>query len=381
MTGNDLSVYIHIPFCSRICPYCNFSVVKDSHKFEKQKYIEKVLEEIEDYDELLSSSSLVAIYFGGGTPSTLHPSMLQKCIDAIVNRCAFTSKNLEVTIEINPESIHSDYILQLANTSINRASIGVQSFSDTELRELKRAHSAKQALRSIESVAKIISNISIDLMYETPMQTQATAAITARTLPSLPISHISLYNMTIDPGSSFYTVKKRIRPTIPNEDQSAHIAAMLECGIQAARLKQYELSAYSLPGCEAVHNKRYWQNKNTLGIGVSSWSFIDGKRYQNTPMYDRYLMASAESRITYTETLQPAKFLREKIAIGLRLFEGVKKVELHDEYYSLSAVEQNQLQDAIQALMHEKLITQAVDTLCLTPKGKAFYDDVGSALI
>lgn len=314
-----MSIYFHIPFCTRKCPYCHFYVT--ANKTESKELLLHALRlEWELERSKLDGKKIVSIYFGGGTPSLFGPEALYKILKWI------DPSDCEITLEANPEEITLPLMQAFAAIGINRVSIGVQSLHDPTLQTLGRKHSAQKAIDAIlHTAAAGISNITIDLMYEIPGQTLESWQHTLTQLNSLPLTHLSLYNLTFEPETVFFKKKEKLSPLLPPPETNL---AMLETAIshlEQIGLKRYEISAFAKPGLESRHNTGYWTGRPFLGFGPSAFSYWEGKRYRNISDLKKYASAleAHHSPVDFEETLSYPASLHELLAIRLRLLSGV----------------------------------------------------------
>lgn len=316
-SGNhDYSLYFHIPFCTQKCGYCHFYVIPNQQRYHAL-YMEALKKEWELRSPLLPrDGKLVSIYFGGGTPSLLG----QENIDTILSWIS-PADDVEITLEANPETT-------VPTGGINRVSLGVQSFDPTLLTTLTRTHTAVQAIQTVHQLADSgIHNITIDLMYDLPGQTLQSWEATLDTALTLPIQHLSLYNLTIEPHTSFYKQKEKLKPRLPNGEVSLQ---MLETAIQkleAGGLQRYEISAFAQSGFTSRHNTGYWQGRPFLGFGPSAFSYWEGARFRNGSHLHRYAKKLFDSSdpVDFHEKLDPLAQLKERVAVQLRLLDGVER--------------------------------------------------------
>ena len=375
MTGKSLSVYIHVPFCSRKCPYCHFYVQKGKES-EFETFTKRICKEWEDRANLLESGEIVSIYFGGGTPSLLSPLQLEKILKTITKGPFPISSSCEITLEANPEKISQTLMEEIHSAGFNRLSIGVQSFDDAQLKTLGRTHESSQAKEAVYYAQKAgIENITIDLMYELPKQTLATWKKSVDTAASLPISHLSLYNLTFEPGTLFHRKQKELFPSLPSDEEAL---SMLEYGVEAfeaAGLHRYEISAFAREGYESVHNTGYWTGRPFLGIGPSAFSYIDGRRFQNIPNLKKWgeKVDASVSPESFSEKLPKEQREKELLAVELRLLKGVD--------LTVRAPFSSSLESSVDRLIKEGLIQRDENTLSLTSLGHRFYDTVGREII
>lgn len=370
-----ISLYFHVPFCSKKCPYCHFYVTT-SKKEAQKRYIEALLKEWKQKLPLLQGRVIYSIYFGGGTPSQLDPTLFSPLFEAIFNSSLIFHPNLEVTFEANPEDLSLTYLKTLKQLPVNRLSMGVQSFHDDTLKVLDRQHNAKTALDAIHFAHDVgFSNISIDLMYDLPHQTIASWSSTLKTLKNLPITHLSLYNLTIEPQTVFYKKRKILEPFIPDESKSLHLLNTAVETFEESGLSRYEISAFAKPGLHSKHNTGYWLGREFLGLGPSAFSYFQKKRFRNICDLNKYISYSHEEKTTtdFEEKLEEEASIRELLAIRLRLKEGVDL-----SYFPSFSKE---LVKEISKLQEDGLLQKEQNNLSLTTKGFLFYDTVAEALI
>jgi oxygen-independent coproporphyrinogen-3 oxidase len=365
---NPYSLYFHLPFCRRKCPYCHFFVLPDKVEL-KDSLLEALELEWKSISSKREHKELVSIYFGGGTPTLMGPAALEKILKWIE-----IPADCEITLEANPEEVTLPLMQAFAAVGINRVSIGVQSLDDSSLNTLERQHTAKKALLAIENTYQAgISNISIDLMYDLPGQTLTSWEKTLAQVQHLPITHLSLYNLTIEPHTAFFKRKKELIPLLPSPDTSL---AMLEAATSSlTHLKRYEISAFAKPGFASRHNTGYWTGRPFLGLGPSAFSYWDKKRFRNAANLSHYAKAlqKGDSPIDFEEELPYPDSLNELLAIHLRLLEGV-------DLTTFSPLPEATHQALLQLEAQGWLILSPTRAQ-LTAQGLLFYDSVAEALI
>jgi len=366
--SEPVGLYVHVPFCRKKCPYCHFFVLPDNEESQISYHV-ALLEELFQYKQQLGEFPIRSLYFGGGTPS------LYEGIGDFLEELNPPS-DIEITIEANPEDISLDKMEQFRLLGINRVSIGVQSLVDSELLVLGRTHSRVRAIDAVwETYTAGFSNISIDLMYELPFQTEESFNKTLTTLEKLPITHLSLYNLTFEQNTVFTKQKKTLLPHVPSGRSSSKMLKNAVSTLESMGLARYEISAFAKPGFEAVHNTGYWQGTPFIGLGPSAFSFLGGARYKNVAHLKKYMQALDQGTfpIDFYEKLPEADALAERLAVHLRLFNGVN---MH-EFPSLPS----DLKNRVETLQTEGLLRTKDNRLMLTSKGKLFYDTVGAGLI
>ncbi|MCI5053103.1 MAG: radical SAM family heme chaperone HemW [Simkaniaceae bacterium] len=346
MTG---SLYIHVPFCKKRCPYCHFYVTTALSR-QKKTYLKALKQEIDQNSEFFNKYPLESIYFGGGTPSQLTPDEIGEILSWIPH-----DPSIEITLEANPED-PAHY------PGVNRLSFGLQSLHNPTLKILGRSHTAQQAIAAIN--ASKVENISIDLMYELPNQTLESWEQTLIGLRHLPITHLSLYNLTIEPNTPFY--RKRDELVLPSNEVGAEMLEMAMEHFDKLGLKRYEISAFAKPGYESIHNSGYWSWRPFLGVGPSAFSFIDGRRFRNPCSLKKWAEALKPD---FEEKLPEDEAMRERVAIGLRRLEGI----------SLELVPSAIMED-LQRLEKRGFLT-LTKRAQLTELGLLHYDTVGQEII
>ncbi len=358
----DVSIYFHIPFCTKKCPYCHFYVIPNQKSFHEILDVGLSLE-WERQLPLLLNKRIVSIYFGGGTP-TLFVDGIQKILEKIAQQ--FTL-DCEITVEANPEDASFELFEKLKACKVNRISLGVQSLDDRSLQTLERIHSAKKAEEAILLAAQAgFVNISIDLMYDLPDQTEASWMYSLSKLESLPIQHLSLYNLTIEPHTAFY--KRRNSLTFPTGETSLRFLTRAVEQLESLGLKRYEISAFGRP---SVHNVGYWTGRPFLGFGPSAFSFWNGERFRNCANLQRYTRALKEGKspVDFREKLQEEQRIREKIAIQLRLLDGI------------DANLPTHVLETLEVLVNQNLLMKKNGRIFLTDLGLLFHDTVASQIV
>jgi putative oxygen-independent coproporphyrinogen III oxidase len=269
----EIGIYIHWPFCEKKCPYCDFnSHVRDN--INHLKWLKAYLNELRYYASETSERVISSVFFGGGTPSLMKPSVIEKILDEIQSlwHC---SKDMEVTAEANPSSSETQLFKDFRGAGINRLSIGVQSLNNQSLMFLGRLHNADDARKAIKAATKIFPRISFDLIYALPGQTPITWKKELASAIKIAEGHLSLYQLTIEPGTEFH--KKRIKAA--NEDIGAALYELTQEIIDNAGLPAYEISNHAKKGQESRHNLIYWRGGDYLGIGPGAHARIANQKY------------------------------------------------------------------------------------------------------
>ena len=273
--GGDLGVYVHVPFCERVCPYCDFAVVAAGRgplgAAREARYLAALLRELEGRRASCAGRSLATIYLGGGTPSLLRPETLARLIAAL--RAAFPGEPAEVTLELNPGTLECERLPGFRAAGVSRLSIGVQSFGAAVLRRLGRAHPAADCHRTLRAArAAGFRRVSLDLIFGAPGQNEADVLRDAEAALAHGPEHISAYALTVEPGTPLARAVAEGRVRLPGDDACAGMMSALAQRLEAAGLCRYELSSFARPGCEARHNRRYWRRQPVLGLGPGAHS-------------------------------------------------------------------------------------------------------------
>ncbi len=321
-------LYIHIPFCESKCIYCDFySMANNNHLIDK--YIDALLVEAVLRKKELNSETLTTAYLGGGTPSLLSITQLSKLVNGLKKVFDFSEVE-EFTIEVNPDDVTADYIQQAKSLGINRVSMGVQSFSDEDLRFINRRHTAKQATDAIHIINKAgIDNISIDLIYGIPGQNIEMWKNNVDTAISLSVQHISAYTLMYEDGARLSVMRSLGKIT---EMDDAVVAAMYDYLV--AQLKSngyihYEISNFALPGLHSRHNSSYWNLTPYLGLGVAAHSFDGTVRRFNPSNLKMYLDTLGEGKLCVeVENITEAERYDEYVMLRLRTADGIDADEL-----------------------------------------------------
>ncbi len=375
----DVSLYFHIPFCSKKCDYCHFFVLPDKQPL-KEQFLFALATEWKMRLPQLDGKRIVSIYFGGGTPSRLDPIHLQTILDTIFASGLDIAADCEITIEANPEDATLPLMRQYHSMGINRISLGIQSLDDSQLGILSRQHSAQKGISAIlQAYEAGIENISIDLMYDLPHQSLESWQRTLQRLQALPITHLSLYNLTFEPHTVFFKRKKELTPHLPTQEQSLELLQGAILAIEALGLKRYEISAFARPEKQSRHNTGYWTGRPFLGFGPSAFSYWEGRRFSNVSNLSRYSQSLIDGAfpIDFEEQLSYPQNLTELFAVRIRLNEGVDLKQFEKCHGALP----EGYASILQRLLEKGWTRQNEGVYALTEEGMLFYDSVAAELI
>lgn len=317
------SLYIHIPFCKKLCGYCDFfKTVSLTHK---DAVLRRMAEEMAERATMLEGTTLKTIYFGGGTPTVCTPEEIGSLL-ATAARLFDCSEVEEVTVEANPDDLTEEYLRGLREVGINRLSIGIQSFRDADLEFMNRRHNARQAVEAVQRARNVgFDNISIDLIYGLPTATLEEWRGVAESAAALGVEHISAYHLTIEERTPF---GKKGVCTTPEELSDKEYEVLCQV-LQKAGYDHYEISNFALPDRRSKHNSAYWRGTPYLGLGPGAHSF-DGKstRSWNVPSIKSYLEGVAPE----SETLSATERYEEVVMVSLRTAEGVDLTLLEEQF-------------------------------------------------
>ena len=326
LAAPPLSLYVHLPWCVRKCPYCDFnSHAAPARGIPEQAYLAALLEDLELAARGCEGRPLVSIFFGGGTPSLFSATSIGRVVDRAA-RLLGAVGDLEVTLEANPGTVERGRFAGYRDAGVTRVSLGAQSFDDRRLRDLGRIHACDETLAAVDELrAAQLDNFNLDLMYALPRQTLDEALADLEQAIGLEPAHISHYHLTLEPG----TVFERRPPPLPDQDVAYAMQDACQARLGAAGYRHYEVSAYARPGRECRHNLNYWRFGDYLGIGagahgkvtdVSSGAIVRSARVRQPA---RYLAASdAAQRIEATRAVAPADLAFEFCLNALRLTDG-----------------------------------------------------------
>ncbi|MFD1705462.1 radical SAM family heme chaperone HemW [Siminovitchia sediminis] len=317
------SAYIHIPFCEQICHYCDFNKFF-LHTQPVDEYLQLLEKEFKLYIEQIPDLSLKTIFVGGGTPTALSADQLEVLCSAIRRNLPFEGG--EFTFEANPGDLTEEKLRVLADHGVNRLSLGVQSFNDSLLKKIGRSHQVKDVYRSIRLAQKAgFSNISIDLIYALPGQTLEDFAETLKKAIELDLPHYSGYSLLVEPKTVFYNLMRKGQLRLPGEDQEAAMYEMLIDEMAKSGHDQYEISNFSNPGFQSIHNLVYWNNEEYIGFGAGAHGYVRGIRYSNYGPLKKYMNPLEKGSLPIIEqhTVTDQEKMEEEMFLGLRKRSGV----------------------------------------------------------
>ena len=375
MSQKPTSAYVHIPFCTQICYYCDFSKV-----FIKNQPVDDYLTALISEFNYYNIHDLKTLYIGGGTPTAISAEQLDYLLSNLEKQINLEMLE-EFTIEANPGDLTPEKIEVLKKSAVNRVSLGVQTFFDKQLKQIGRSHNEAQIYESIDALkAAGLTNISIDLIYALPNQTMEQVEENVCKALALDIPHLSLYSLILENHTVFMNKQRRGRLHLPNEDIEADMFTYIINELEKNGFEHYEISNFTKPGFESRHNLMYWDNVEYYGVGAGASGYLDGVRYRNRGPIQHYLKAIAEhghSRlgedILSKEEMMEEEFflgLRKKSGISISHFEAKFGVGFEERYGQIVA-----------DLVKDGLLIHEDDTIRMTKKGLFLGDTVAEKFI
>ena len=368
-------IYIHIPFCKQACHYCDFHFSTSMKK--KDEMVLALAKEISMRKEEFKNDIVETIYFGGGTPSILTIEDLRLLIDEVFKNYNVI-ENPEITVEANPDDLDNETIRQLANSSINRLSIGIQSFFEDDLKMMNRAHNAEEAKKCLEEATKHFDNISLDLIYGIPGMSNEKWIQNIETALSFGIPHISSYALTVEPKTALHSfIQKGIIAQPEDEVAQEHFEILVE-KLEEAGFIHYELSNFGKENYFSKNNSSYWLGKKYIGIGPSAHSYDGEKRGWNVSNNTLYIKSIQEGKLPLeTETLSKTDRYNEYVMTGLRTIWGISLDRIQNEF---GPTYLDYLNQQAAKYIEDHLLFVDENILRTTRKGKFLSDGIASDL-
>lgn len=378
----ELGIYIHIPFCIKKCDYCDFISYTNCYDLQ-EKYVKKLIEEIEENRDLLKNNFISTIYIGGGTPSSIKPEFIKKILDKIYEICEISQISekikIETTIEVNPGTTTRNNLQLYKNCGINRLSIGLQSTNDNILEAIGRIHNYKQFLDTYKWAKEAgFKNINVDLMLGLPGQDIEILKESLENIVNLqPMpNHISVYSLIVEEGTKIEQNINLGKLKLPDDEEERKQYHYTKNYLELNGYKHYEISNFAKPGFESKHNMNCWKQKQYVGFGVAAHSYVNGIRYANTTDLKEYLNIKEnpkEKNFKKIKTVEEKqnKFDMEKefMMLGLRKLEGIS-ISKFEEKFGENPI--YLFRNELQKLVEENLLEVDLDDIRLTNKGLDF---------
>ena len=369
-----LALYVHWPFCVSKCPYCDFnSHVRES--VDQATWRDALLADLAHEAALMPGRTLGSIFFGGGTPSLMPPETVAAVISAAAAAWRFED-DIEITLEANPSSVEAARFADIAAAGVNRVSLGLQALDNAALHFLGRAHDVTEGLAALDTAQACFARVSFDLIYARPHQSLAAWEAELARAIGFGTEHLSLYQLTIEPGTRFATEAAAGRIVIPDGDAGADLFELTRTLTRAAGLPAYEISNHARPGSESRHNLVYWRYQEYLGIGPGAHGRRGGMATVRHKKPENWMSAVTRNQhgLQIEEPLAPHTRATEALLMGLRLREGV---DLH-RIAKLGAANVDRIVDraATERLADQGLLTRTADRLTITDAGMLLLDAI-----
>lgn len=375
MMKRPTSAYVHIPFCTQICYYCDFSKVFIKNQ-PVDEYLAALMEEVRFYD----LPPLKTLYIGGGTPSALSAEQLDYLLSNLENLLDLSQVE-EFTIEANPGDLTGEKIAVLRTSKCNRVSLGVQTFDDRMLKKIGRSHNQAQIYETISALkAAGFHNISIDLIYALPGQTMDQVKDNVGRALALDIPHMSLYSLILENHTVFMNRQRRGNLHLPNEDVESDMFEYILQELEKNGFEHYEISNFTKPGFESRHNLMYWDNAEYFGLGAGASGYLAGMRYRNRGPIQHYLKAIRENGHArlHEEYLSQVEQMEEEMFLGLRKKSGISVARFEEKYATSFEERYGQV---VSELKDEGLLQEENGFIRMTKKGLFLGDTVAERFI
>lgn len=367
------SAYIHIPFCVKICTYCDFNKYFIQNQPVDQ-YLDCLIKEMKQSEV----RSLETVFVGGGTPTALSYEQLEKLLTAITE--IFEIKG-EFSFEANPDELTLEKVQLLKDYGVNRLSMGVQTFKPELLEILGRSHKTEDIYRAVSNARQVgIPSISLDLMYHLPQQSLEDFKDSLEKALSMDIDHISSYGLILEPKTQFYNLYRKGQLKIPNEDVGEEMYEYLLKRMHETELHQYEISNFGKKGHESEHNKVYWKNEGYYGFGAGASGYVNGERYNNVNPVNHYIKKIQNNERPILDSVYPTESeqMEEEMFLGLRMNQGVSRKRFNQKF---NKTIDDVYDEAIKDLKQRKLIYDTGDYISLTERGKVIGNLVFEAFL
>ncbi|MBC1595161.1 radical SAM family heme chaperone HemW [Listeria seeligeri] len=371
---NTSAVYIHIPFCEHICYYCDFNKVFLEGQ-PVDEYVDLLIKEMQITAANKQMEPIDTVFVGGGTPTTLNEAQIAKLCTAIQE--IFPMKEeVEFSFEANPGDLSVAKVQTMKDYGVNRISMGVQSFNNDLLKKIGRIHTVKDVYQSVENMRTVgFENVSIDLIFSLPGQTEADFQDTLNQALALDLPHYSAYSLIIEPKTIFYNLMQKGKLFLPGQDAEANMYDLLLVEMEKHGRKQYEISNFAKEGFESKHNITYWSNEHYYGFGAGAHGYIGNTRYSNFGPIKKYMEPLQENKLPVFQQkeLTLKEKMEEEMFLGLRKVSGVSKAGFQRKFgQDLDATFQN----AIQKTMAKGWLENNEENVALTRNGRFLGNNV-----
>ena len=391
------AAYIHVPFCRRRCYYCDFPISVVGDKVEAgdgaasvmiEEYLAALIKDIQLTPNV--GQPLKTLFFGGGTPSLLSPVQLEMIIKAISTR--FGMAKPEISMEIDPGTFNRDRLQGYLDVGLNRFSLGVQTFDEELLKICGRSHTYTDVMTAVEIIKQLeVNNFSLDLISGLPHQTLEHCLTSLKQAVAIAPNHLSCYDLVLEPVTAFGKQYQPGETPLPDDDVTAEMYRLTQQTLTAAGYQHYEVSNYSQPGYQCLHNRVYWENKPYYGFGMGAAGYVVGKRFTRPKTRREYYHWLEQGAIIDAPTISATDYLLETLMLGLRLAEGINLSQFKSEiveqiwaclqpYYRQGWIELTDEQDNLIYPQVEKLPQQVKKIRLQDPEGFLFSNTILAAL-
>lgn len=327
------AVYIHIPFCTNKCHYCDFNsyVLKGQPVAD---YLDALEREMALTTAAVSPERIETVFVGGGTPTVLLPDQMERFLAMVARHFPLDDPHLEFTMEANPGTTDEEKLAVMKAGGVNRISFGVQSFDNGLLQRIGRIHSTDDVYRSLENARKLgFHNLSIDLMFGLPGQTTEHMRQSLDAALGLDLKHYSLYSLKVEENTLFHTLYQKGQLPLPSEEEEVEMFLMIIERLKQAGYEHYEISNFARPGYESRHNSTYWRNESYYGLGAGAHGYVNRRRHVNVRGIAEYIAAAREGMpVLETEPVSEAEAMEDFMMVGLRLKRGVRRDEFARQF-------------------------------------------------
>jgi putative oxygen-independent coproporphyrinogen III oxidase len=373
------AVYIHIPFCTNKCHYCDFNsyVLKGQPVME---YLDALEREMEHTVNLHLPAEVETIFVGGGTPTVLLPDQMEHFLKLVGTYFPMNHPNLEFTMEANPGTTDEDKLAVMKAGGVNRISFGVQSFNNELLASIGRIHNTDDVYRSIENAKKIgFANLSIDLMFGLPKQTVEIMQATLAEALALDLQHYSIYSLKVEENTLFHTLFHKNQLPLPSEEEEVEMFLLIMRTLKEAGYGQYEISNFAKPGYSSKHNSMYWRNQFYYGFGAGAHGYMNRYRHVNAKGIQEYIEASRQGLpvIEHFEVSQK-EAMEDFMMVGLRLLEGVRQADFVEQF---GVTIESIFAAPLEKFLKLKLMEQTTEGYRLSEQGVLLGNEVFGAFL
>lgn len=379
ITQSPAAVYIHIPFCTNKCHYCDFNsvVLKGQPVMD---YLQALEQEMERTVREVPPQTIRTIFVGGGTPTVLTPEQMDYFLRSVRNAYPNRSSDLEFSMEANPGTVDEEKLAVMREGGVNRISFGVQSFDNKLLQTIGRIHDTDDVYRSLEAARRVgFDNLSIDLMFGLPNQTLEQLDHTVSAALELGLPHYSIYSLKVEENTLFYKLYQRDELPLPDEDTELAMYQLIMDRFRSAGYEQYEISNFAKPGYESRHNMTYWRNEPYYGIGAGAHGYVGRKRHVNIKGVTPYIRAAREGLPRMEEMfVEESEAMEDFMMVGLRMLQGIRTEDFKAQFaVPLESV----FGSVIERLIAQGLLERTEAGYRLTSRGLIFGNEVFASFL